>query len=148
MRSSCVDRRLEAIAGAPVMQVAAPTRVPLPPVGTTVIFVGRYQYSADITSGRQMTISANPQYGYITGVPPEWITVLPASQRGIEGSLVWAWVIVQSNTAANLGLGSHATLGSYSPWVGAMRAVTYNTALPAALIMRVVRWLAQQLPAG
>ena len=144
MRAAALDRRLEAIAGAPVMQVAAPTRWNRTAGDLTLIGVGRY---APTTQNQVLLYClgsghAQQVFRYPNGV----VNTGSLCASGSFGSIDWAWHSGSGDPGIYLGLGRSSDDNNKFPWNSAFRGVYYDRQLAEAQIMRVVRWLAQQLP--
>lgn len=149
LRSMMRDDRLEAVAGAPVIDlVTLPSLVQGTPLGGTVLFAGSWDPRLNGTSLGQMTIHdyAGGDYAYVNALEPKWSTAnIPASQRFAEGGLFMTWI---TKTAAGpTSFGRHAIDSKTYTWMGPMLATGYDHALTPTEAMRVLRWLARHLDA-
>lgn len=133
------DRRLEAIAGPPVMRGSAPARTTLA-LGSMIIAVGLWVF--DPAAVHQRLFSAA---GSSVGVMNDGETWYRAgvSQFGRTGSVFYAYGTTTAVAAVGLGT-SQSGIPGYD-WTGPFRAVAYDRALTDAQAMAVVRHLAAQL---
>lgn len=154
MRSTFTDRRLEAIAGSPVVVTSEPIRwnaTSLPVMTTgTVLFAGVYEYNPNEPSSGQAAIIVRDDakgipdtYIYLRKDPPERLSNFPGDQRGNSGQIWWGWLHIPTNVGTrNIGLGSHqiVTTGAYN-WIGSMRGAAYDRLLTPEQAMAVIRSL-------
>ena len=140
-----MDRRLEAIAGPPAMQVAAPTRFTRTAgVNLTLIGVGRYVPTTQnqvllycLGSGHAQQVFRHPNGAMNIGSLCKSVSF---------GSIDWSWHSGSGDPGIYMGLGRSSDDSKPLPWNSAFRGVYYDRQLTEEQIMRVARWLAQQLP--
>ncbi len=139
MRSAAVDRRLEAIAGAPRGVYTTFAEVTTP-AGATIVAVGALVIPTD--KPRQQLLWANngPEIRINTG--QELVSAISGAYLLVPTtSLVLGWAVMpEASSSVRLG----ALYTALSPWLGAWAAAVYNSTLTSVHAARIARWLAQR----
>lgn len=149
MRAVSTDRRLEAIAGPPLVLVNAPHVEEGVPQGSTVIFAGLWAPApSNDALGQQTATGLGGAFAYVSRDTPTWGAYnRPIENRLVridEGNLFIVTALKTSDASQDTALGRHPALSGFS-WAGPMAGAIYDRTLTEAEALAVARSLSLSL---